>query len=109
MRYYILLLLTILFMGPLSAQNETDDIIFKAMQDEMKKLQDAKVSNSSMYIAVQDKWMEQIDKTYKEIFTEEQWGIYLKNGAAKHQKAREKRKQKAIEAERKLKERLGKL
>ena len=47
MRYYILLLLTILFMGPLSAQNETDDIIFKAMQDEMKRTQEQLVLPNS--------------------------------------------------------------
>ena len=54
-----------------------------------------KVSNSSMYQAVQDKWMEQIDKTYEKIFNPEQWAAYLKTGAAKLQKAREKRKAKA--------------
>ena len=47
MRYYILLLLTILFMGPLSAQNETDDIIFNAMQDEMKRTQEQLVLPNS--------------------------------------------------------------
>ena len=48
-----------------------------------------------MYIAVQDKWMDQIDATYRKIFTEEQWTAYLKQGAAKAQKARAKRKAKA--------------
>ncbi len=75
---------------------------YQAMQDEMKKLQAAKVSNSSMYISVQDKWMEAIDRSYKEIFTEEQWAAYLKSGAAKLQKAREKRKAKAEAALEKL-------
>ena len=65
---------------------------YQAMQEEIMKLQSAKVSNSSMYISVQDKWMEAIDKSYRRIFTEEQWNTYLKNGAAKQQKAREKRK-----------------
>lgn len=37
MRYYILLFLVILFAGPVAAQNETDKVIFKAMQDEMKR------------------------------------------------------------------------
>ena len=40
MRYYILLLLAVLFMGPVSAQNETDEVIFKAMQDEMGRTQE---------------------------------------------------------------------
>ena len=62
---------------------------------EYDKLRNSKVSNSSMYLAVQDKWMEQIDKTYKRIFNPKQWAAYLKSGAAKMQKAREKRKAQA--------------
>ena len=65
-----------------------------AMRLEMAELAAAKVSNSDVYIRVQDKWMEQIDATYKKFFTEEQWAAYLKQGAAKYQKAREKRKAK---------------
>ena len=68
---------------------------YQAMQDEMKALSDAKVSNSSMYISVRDKWMEQIDRTYRKYFNDAQWKAYLKSGAAKQQKAREKRKAKA--------------
>ena len=67
---------------------------YPAMQEEMLKLSEAKVSNRDMYMQVQDKWMEQIDATYKRIFTEEQWAAYLKQGAAKAQKARAKRKAK---------------
>ena len=44
---------------------------------------------------------------YRQIFTDEQWATYLKNGAAKQQKAREKRKMKAVKAEQKLREKLG--
>ena len=65
---------------------------FPAMQNEIKELADSKVSNRYMYISVQYKWMDQIDATYKKIFTEEQWAAYLKQGAAKAQKARAKRK-----------------
>ena len=69
---------------------------FPAMMAEYDKLRAAKVSNASMYQSVQDKWMEQIDATYKKIFTEQQWADYLtKAGAAKAIKAREKRKAKA--------------
>lgn len=75
---------------------------YSAMNQEMKDLRDSKVSNSSMYMAVQDKWMEAIDMSYKKIFSEEQWNTYLKNGAAKSQKARAKRKAKAEAAEEKL-------
>ena len=66
-----------------------------AMIAEYDDLRMKKVSNSSMYQAIQDKWMEQIDKTYEKIFNPEQWAAYLKTGAAKLQKAREKRKAKA--------------
>ena len=68
-----------------------------AMIAEYDDLRMKKVSNSSMYQAVQDKWMEQIDKTYEKIFNPEQWAAYLKTGAAKLQKAREKRKAKALQ------------
>jgi hypothetical protein len=68
---------------------------FPAMMADYENLRNAKVANSSMYIAVQDKWMDQIDATYRKIFTEEQWTAYLKQGAAKAQKARAKRKAKA--------------
>ena len=65
-----------------------------AMRAEIYSLAAQKVGNSDMYVLVQDKWMDQIDATYKKIFTEEQWQAYLKQGAAKAQKARAKRKAK---------------
>lgn len=68
---------------------------FPAMMADYDQLRKAKVANSSMYQDVQDKWMEQIDATYKRIFTPEQWAAYLKQGAAKAQKSREKRRLKA--------------
>ena len=68
---------------------------FPAMMAEYDKLRAAKVSNTSMYQSVQDKWMEQIDATYKKIFNPQQWAAYLKSGAAKAQKARDKRKAQA--------------
>lgn len=67
---------------------------FPAMMADYEDLKNAKVANQSMYQDVHDKWMEQIDKTYKRIFTDEQWAKYLKNGAARAQKARAKRKAK---------------
>ena len=68
---------------------------YPAMMAEYEELRKSKVANTSLYVAVQDKWMEQIDATYRKIFNEEQWAKYLKNGAAKAQKGREKRKAKA--------------
>ena len=68
---------------------------FPAMMADYEELQKSKVANTSMYQAVQDKWMDQIDATYRKIFTDEQWAAYLKQGAGKAQKARAKRKAKA--------------
>ena len=65
-----------------------------ALMAERDQLIASKVGNTSMYQAVHDKWMEQIDATYRKIFTDEQWDAYLKSGAAKAQKARAKRRAK---------------
>lgn len=71
---------------------------FAAWQEEMQALQKSRVSNMDLYTDVRDRWMEQIDKTYKKLFTPEQWAAYLKSGAAKEQKSREKRKAKIEKA-----------
>ena len=68
---------------------------FPAMMAEYEEMKNAKIGNTTMYVAVQDKWMEQIDATYRKIFTDEQWAVYLRQGAGKAQKAREKRRMKA--------------
>ena len=65
---------------------------YPAMVEEYKSLQASKVANTSLYQSVNDKWMEKIDMTFKKIFTEQQWALYLKQGAGKNIKAREKRK-----------------
>jgi hypothetical protein len=63
-----------------------------AMSDEIKSLQSAKVENSDLYMGVRDKWMEQIDVTYKRIFNEAQWKKYWKSGGQRAQRERDKRK-----------------
>ena len=68
---------------------------FPAMMEEYDRLRVSKVSNVSLYQSVRDKWMEQIDATYRKIFTDGQWAAYLKSGAAREQKARAKRRLKA--------------
>lgn len=65
---------------------------YHAMGEELQKLQIAKVENSDLYANVRDKWLEQIDATYKRIFNEAQWKKYWKSGAERAQKARDKRK-----------------
>ena len=71
---------------------------YQALQEEMQTLQNAKVSNSDLYIAVQDKWQERIYNSYHRFFNDEQWKKYLKSGAAREQKARDKRREKAAKA-----------
>ena len=66
-----------------------------AMMAEIEGLRAAKVSNTSMYVNVQDKWLEHIDVTYRKIFNDEQWAAYMKTSGGKALKAREKRKAKA--------------
>lgn len=65
---------------------------YHAMSAELQKLQVAKVENSDLYIGIRDKWMEQIDATYKRIFNEDQWKKYWKSGGQRAQKERDKRK-----------------
>lgn len=64
---------------------------YKAMQDEFAKMSAAKVGNSDLFYAVQDKWMEQMYQSLHKVFNEEQWNKYLKSGAARDKKARDKR------------------
>ena len=71
---------------------------FPAMMADYDELRKSKVTNTAMYQSVQDKWMDQIDQTYKKIFSEEQWAAYLKSGAARAQKARAKRNAKTPES-----------
>lgn len=65
---------------------------YPAMMAEFDELRASKVSNTDIFQGVQDKWWDRIDASYKRIFTEEQWKAYLKTGAGKAQKAREKRR-----------------
>lgn len=65
---------------------------YAALDASLKELQDAKVGNTDLYVAVHDKWMEQTYLSLQRFMTPEQWQKYLKSGAGKEAKAREKRK-----------------
>ena len=80
---------------------------FAALDAEMKGLQQGKVGNVDLYYEVNDKWMEQIDNSFKKWFTPEQWKKYLKSGAGKSQKDRAKRRERAAKATRNLTENKG--
>lgn len=77
---------------------------YKAMTAELEDLDKAKVSNFDIYTKAQDKWMEQIYNGYRKILNDEQWEKYLKQGAAREKKARDKRAARALASEAKLKE-----
>lgn len=64
---------------------------YTEMNEELGKLRRAKVSNSDIYLGVQDKWMEANYQAFKKVFNETQWAKYLKMGADKEKKARDKR------------------
>lgn len=74
---------------------------YKAMTAEIETLRTSKVSNATAYMAVQDKWLEAIYQSYHNILNETQWAKYLKGGAAKAKKARDKRAEKALANEQK--------
>ena len=76
---------------------------YKAMTAEVNVLRQSKVSNPSAYMAAQDKWLEAIHQSYLRILNEEQKAKYLKGGAARAKKARDKRAEKALAAEQKKK------
>ena len=76
---------------------------YKALQEELEELQKTKVGNADIYQSVQDKWMQQIDDSYKRFFTEEQWQKYWKSTGQRAKKARDKRAAKAEKASAELK------
>lgn len=65
-----------------------------AMRAEMQEKSQARVANSDVYVAIQDKWAEKIYQAFYRVLDEEQWAKYLKNGAARDKKARDKREAK---------------
>ncbi|NLZ19106.1 MAG: hypothetical protein GXY24_02380 [Bacteroidales bacterium] len=64
---------------------------YEAMRQELKDMQAAKMSNADAYTRVQDKWYEQMYNSIQKVLDEEQWAKYLKSGAAREKKARDKR------------------
>ncbi len=64
---------------------------YMAMMQELQDLQGKKVSSNDIYLNVQDKWMEAMYQAFSKVFDEEQWSKYLKSGAARNKKARDKR------------------
>ena len=76
------------------AEKDADSILthdYEAMRDELKLMQAAKMSTTDAYTRVQDKWEEQIYTATEKVLDEKQWAKYLKTGAAREKKARDRR------------------
>lgn len=70
---------------------------YTAMQEEINVLRDRKVSNADMYYVIQDKWNEKMYESFRGVLDEEQWKKYLKTGAEREKKTRDKRAAKAAQ------------
>lgn len=67
---------------------------YSAMMAEMEDISKAKVENTDLYMQIQDRWNEKIYNAFRGVLNEEQWNKYLKQGAARDKKARDKRESK---------------
>ena len=64
---------------------------YAGLAAELKQMQASKVSNTELYSQTQDKWAEQIYNSFQGVLNEDQWNKYLKSGASREKKARDKR------------------
>lgn len=64
---------------------------YTELHAELNAMSKSRVSNSDLYVQVQDKWMEKMYREFEKLFTPEQWEKYLKSGALREKKARDKR------------------
>ncbi len=64
---------------------------YEALREELKVLQAAKMTNADVYQQVRDKWAEQIHVSMQKVLDGRQWEKYLKSGAAREKKSRDKR------------------
>ena len=68
---------------------------YSHMQAELYGLRDSKVENVDLYVSVRDKWNQLTYDAFSRVFNEDQWNRYLKSGAGKEMKLRQKRAAKA--------------
>ncbi len=65
-----------------------------AMLVEINNLSKAKVGNTDIYVQCRDKWDEQMYTAFRKVFNDAQWEKFLKNGAGREKKNRDKRAEK---------------
>ena len=68
---------------------------YSHMQAELYGLRDSKGENVDLYVSVRDKWNQLTYDAFSKVFNEDQWNRYLKSGAGKEMKLRQKRAAKA--------------
>ena len=64
---------------------------YKAREVRLREIREAKVSNADIYQKVIDECEEDIYNSYSKFLSPEQWAKYLKRGAAREKKNRDKR------------------
>ena len=64
---------------------------YSHMQAELYGLRDSQVENVDLYVSVRDKWNQLTYDAFSKVFNEDQWNRYLKSGAGKNMKLRQKR------------------
>ena len=74
------------------------------MHEELNNLSSSKVTNYDIYTRTGDKWAESIYVAFRKVLNDNQWTKYLKGGAAREKKAREKRREKMEKSSAKLRE-----
>ena len=67
---------------------------YTAMSAEFEEMSNNRVSSQDLYIYIQDKWMDETYNAIHKVLDDNQWQKYLKQGAAKAKKARDKRAEK---------------
>ena len=67
---------------------------FGELAREYEQLGRNRVSDADIYIRIQDGCMEKNYNAFRRILSDEQWAKYLKSGAAREKKARDKRRAK---------------
>lgn len=65
---------------------------YGCLNEEVLEMRENRMSRNESYQIVQDKWTEKADNALKKILTPEQWKKYLKDGAGRRIREREKRK-----------------
>jgi len=64
---------------------------YTQMQKEFEELSANRVTNTDLYQLAQDVWEEKNYNAFQKFLNEDQWNKYLKQGAARAKKARDKR------------------